>query len=207
MLIREIKPIEDRGINFLNIDSAEKMIDRMVELPLRNACKIFNRKGIETVMSSANKNNVLQSGEVSFEKEDLLKIQEPDVRPSYEIVGKGYAWIMLNFDTLSEENKNWIFSLEEKKNEKGEKIGEKAIWFAHPYSLPKHLQKSEEFEKRHVLLTYHDGLYPKSSVFLRMPLRENSTVEEVDEYFSKLAESFKNQTRDKNKESFDFFKQ
>lgn len=206
MLISEIKPIGDRGINFLNIDSSEKTIDRMVELPLKNACKIFKRKCIETVMSSANQNNLLQQGEIPFEKEDLLKVQEPGVRPSYEMAGKGYAWIMLNFDTLSDENKKWLFSLEEKKNENEEKVGEKAIWFAHPYSLPKHLQKSEEFEKRSVLLTYHDGLYPKSVAILRMPLKEGSTVEEVDEYFSKLAESFKDQTRDKRKEDIEFFK-
>ena len=206
MLIRDIKPIGDRGINFLNIDSAEKMIEKMIELPLRNACKIFNKKGIETVMSSANQNNLLKPTEKSFEKEDLLKMQDAESRPSYEIVGKGYAWIMLNFDSLSEENKNWLFSLEERKSETGENIGEKAVWFVHPYTLPKHLQKSEEFEKRHVLLTYHDGLYPRHSVFLRMPLSENSTVEDVDDYFSKLAESFKEQRKDKNKNEFDFLK-
>lgn len=205
MLISEIKPIDDRGINFLNIDSAEKMIDRMVELPLRNACKIFKQKGIETVMSSANKNNLLAPEEKSFEREDLLERQEPSVRPGYEFVGKGYAWIMLNFDKLSEENKEWLFSLEERKNEAGEAIGQKAVWFTHPYNMPKHLQKSEEFEKRCMLIAYHDGLYPKSSVFLRMPLTEDTTVEEVDEYFSKLAESFKTQTRGVKKDGPDFF--
>lgn len=200
MLISEIEPIDNRGVNFLNIDSALSFIDRIVELPLRNACKIFKIKGIETVMSSANKNNLLKPGGKAFEREDLLERQAPSVRPTYEIVGEGYAWIMLNFDTLSEENKEWLFSLEERKNDAGEQIGQKAVWFAHPYSMPKHLQKSEEFEKRHVLLTYHDGLYPKSSVFLRMPLTEKTTVEEVDEYFSQLAKSFKTQVRGKNKD-------
>ena len=200
MLISEIKPIDYRGVNFLQMDATTNYIDGIIELPLRNACKIFKSKGIETVMSSANQNNLLKPDEKAFERDDLLERQTPDVRPTYESVGRGYAWIMLNFDTLSEENKEWLFSLEERKNEKGEPIGQKAVWFAHPYEIPKHLQKSEKFEKRHVLLTYHDGLYPKSSVFLRMPLEEGTTVEEVDEYFSNLAECFKSQIPEKKKE-------
>lgn len=205
MLISEVKPIDNRGINFFNMDNGDKYIEKIVELPLVNACKIFKRKSIETVMSSANKNNLLKPGENRFEKEDLLKKQSAKDRPSYEMAGRGYAWIMLNFDTLSEENKRWLFSLEERMNESGENVGQKAIWFAHPYNLPKHLQKSEEFEKRCILLTYHDGFYPKSSVFLRMPIDKETTAEEVDEYFSKLAESFKDQTRKKKKEDTEFF--
>ncbi len=199
MLISEIKPIIDRGVNLFNIDAGESYIDKIIELPLRNACKIFKAKGIETVMSSANSNNLLKPGEKSFEREDLQKMQEPSVRPSYEMVGKGYAWIMLNFDTLSEENREWLFSLEDRKNEFGEPIGKKAVWFVHPYNLPKHLQKSEEFEKRAMLILYHDGFYPRSSVFLRMPITNETTVEEVDSYFSKLAESFKEQSKEKDK--------
>lgn len=200
MLISEINPIDYRGVNLLNMDATTKYIDGIIELPLRNACKIFKQKGIETVMSSANKNNILSFGENSIEREEILQNEAPSTRFSYEVAGKGYAWIMLNFDTLSEENKNWLFELESRKNEKGESIGEKAIWFVHPYSLPKHLQKSEEFEKRRLLLTYHDGLYPKSSVFLRMPLNDKTTVDEVDNYFSQLAECFKSQIPEKKKE-------
>lgn len=198
MLISEIRPIPDRGMNFIKMEAEESYINGKIELPLRNACKIFKAKGIETVMSSANQNNILKPGESPFEREDLLKVQEPNVRPSYEMVGKGYAWIMLNFDTLSEENKKWLFSLESRNN------GEKAVWFVHPYTMPKHLQKSEEFEKRCMLISYHDGLYPKSSVFLRMPITEETTVEEVDSYFTKLAESFKEQKQEKKKGTIDF---
>lgn len=205
MLISEVKPIGDRGVNLFNIDANESYIDRIIELPLRNACKIFKAKGIETVMSSANQNNILKPGEEPFEREDLLKVQEPKDRPSYEMAGKGYAWIMLNFDSLSEENKEWLFALEDRKNENGEQIGKKAVWFVHPYSMPKHLQKSEEFERRCMLIAYHDGLYPKNSVFLRMPITQESTVEEVDSYFTKLAESFKEQKKEKKKGFQDFF--
>ena len=202
MLISEIEPIDYRGVNLLNFDATTKYIEGIIELPLRNACKIFKQKGIETVMSSANKNNLLSYGESPIERDEVLQKEAPSTRLSYEAAGKGYAWIMLNFDTLSEENKQWLFSLEERKNDVGEQIGQKAVWFAHPYELPKHLQKSEEFEKKRVLLSYHDGLYPKSSVFLRMPLTNQTTAEEVDSYFSQLAESFKSQTRENKKGNF-----
>ena len=66
MLISEINPIDYRGVNLLNMDATTKYIDGIIELPLRNACKIFKQKGIETVMSSANKNNILSLGETSI---------------------------------------------------------------------------------------------------------------------------------------------
>lgn len=129
MLISEIEPIDKVGINLLKRDNAETVIDQIIELPLRKACKIFLEKGIQTVMSSANKNNILPTGTAPTEKEDVYgdhqELQFP--RPSFEDAGRGYAWIMLDFDSLSDENKDYLFALEEKKN------GEKAIWFIHPW--------------------------------------------------------------------------
>lgn len=57
MLIKEIEPINKPGVNLLQQDNTSNIIDELIELPLRKACKIFKQKGIETVMSSANKNN------------------------------------------------------------------------------------------------------------------------------------------------------
>lgn len=179
MLINEIEPIDKVGINLLQKDDAEKIIDEIIELPLRKACKVFRQKGIETLMSSANKNNVLNKGEKPKEKEDVYGNgqQWRYPRPSFEDAGKGYAWIMINFDTLSDENKDWLFSLEERN-------GQKAIWFVHPcemgnieYDLkvgkydyeflkqtmpekeiPKNIQvdpKLVEFKKRHIVLGYN----------------------------------------------------
>ena len=56
-----------------------------------------------------------------------------------------------------------------------------------------------------MLISYHDGLYPKSAVFLRMPLTEETTVEEVDSYFTKLAESFKEQKMEKKRDNLGIF--
>ena len=227
MLIKEIKPIDKRGVDLLRDRNAETLIDEIIELPLRNVCKIFRKKGIETLMCSANKNNVLTEGEKPTEKEDVYGNgqQYSKLRPTFEDAGKGYAWVMLNFDTLSDENKDWLFSLEERKGKNGENIGEKAVWFTHPCEIgnldykikighydydflktvlpEKEIPKGIEFdkrlaeiEKRHIVLAYHWGMYPLQTVFLRMPINEQTTVEEVDEYFSKLAESFKQQTRE-----------
>ena len=229
MLIKEIEPINIAGVNLLKREEEINIIDEIIELPLRKACKIFKSKGIETVMSSANKNNISRLGEKAIEKEDVYgSIERMFENHSFLEVGKGYAWIMLNFDTLSDENKDLLFELEERKAKNGEKIGEKLIWFVHPtemngnieFSLrigkydydflrtilneeemPKNIEvdkKLIEFEKRHIVLLYPWTDSSTEAVFLRMPINQETTVEEVEEYFVKFAECFKTQRIEKN---------
>lgn len=186
MLIKEVEPITEVGTNLLEKENAQEIIAKVVELPLQKACNIFLQKGIETVMSSANKNNVLPEGEKPVEREDIA-IQNMHIGgkgPAFDEVGKGYAWIMLNFDTLSDENKDWLFDLEARKGQNGEHIGGKAIWFVQPcvfgdieYALrvgkfsydfvrqvmpesdiPPNIQVDQrlaEFEKRHTIVGYN----------------------------------------------------
>ena len=209
MLIKEIEPNDYRGINLLNIDKPESLMERIIEPPLLNACKIFKNKGVETVMSSANKTNILKPGEKAKEKEDVYGNGQQWFlnHPTYEDAGRGYAWIMLNFQTLSEANRDWLFSLEERKNELGESIGEKAIWFVEPNSFGIFNSKkgvdSSKFNEKKIILGYNDGLYPKQTVILRMPITDMTTSKEVDEYFSTLAESFITQIPEKKKEISD----
>ena len=222
MLIKEIEPINGVGVNLLEKDTID-IIDQVVELPLRKACKIFKQKGIETVMSSANKNNVLKPGENPIEKEDIYgTVEKLFETHTFLEAGYGYAWIMLNFNTLSDENKDLLFKLEEQKE-----IGEKLIWFVHPtemkgnieYSLktgkydydylklilseneiPKKIEVDEkliEFEKRHIVLLYPWPDSSTESVFLRMPINEQTTVDEVEQYFVNFAEYFKDQIYEK----------
>ena len=209
MLIKEIEPNDYRGINLLNIDKPESLMERIIEPPLLNACKIFKNKGVETVMSSANKTNILKPGEKAKEKEDVYGNGQQWFlnHPTYEDAGRGYAWIMLNFQTLSEANRDWLFSLEERKDENGEPIGEKAVWFVEPNNFgifnTKKGVDSSKFNEKKIILGYNDGLYPKQTVILRMPISENTTVKEVDEYFSTLAESFISQIPEKRKDISD----
>ena len=225
MLIKEIEPIDAVGVDLLKREDAEAIIEQIIELPLRKACRIFRKKGIQTAMSSANKSNVLKSGEEPTEKEDVYNVwtQWMFTTPTFDNAGKGYAWIMLNWDTLSDENKDLLFSLEERKGKNGENIGGKAIWFVQPCvmgsiehdlkvgkygydflrqaapeaDVPDDIQvdlKLVEFEKRRIILGYNNEIYPTQSVFLRMPINEQTTVEEVEEFFAKFAETFRKQT-------------
>ena len=221
MLIKDIEPIDKIGVNLLNQDDGLGLIDTIIELPLRTACKVFKEKGIETVMSSANKNNILSKEIKPTEREDVYGKYLFEPSPTFEDAGKGYAWIMLNFDNLSNENKDLLFSIEEKTDETGERIGEKIVWFVHPFilgnldyqiktgkytyeQLRTYLEEDEipqgiefderlaKFESRHVVLGY-SGRYPTNTVIIRMPITEQTTAEEVEEYFENFAKNFNNQ--------------
>lgn len=218
MLISEIEPIGNAGVNLLQQEGMD-MIDTIVELPLRSACKLFREKGIETVMSSANKNNILRSGEKVIEKEDVYgTIEHRFETYTFLEAGVGYAWIMINFDSLSDENKDLIFRLEEK-------IGENRIWFVHPAEMdgniefalkigkydyefvrqaldeadiPQNIEvdpRLVEFEKRHICLMYPWEDSSSQAIFLRMPLYEKTTVDEVESYFVEFAKCFQDQTK------------
>lgn len=230
--IKDIEPINEVGRNLIDAQNIDEIIDAIIELPFRKICKILSQKGIESVMSSANKNNILKPGEKRKEKEDVYGSGQQWLypRPMYDDAGCGYAWIMLNFDTLSDENKDILFALEETVDKNGNKIGQNVIWFVHPYEmgnleydlrcgkhtyegLSKILSKNEmpqgieydpklaEFEKRHIVLGYNGGIYPEQSVFLRMPIDEETTVDELERYFEKMISVFQIQTKDINKTS------
>ena len=193
MLIKEIKPIGKIGKDLLKEKNSDEIIDTIIELPLRNACKIFKTKNIETNMSSANKKNIQKPGKKRIEKEDI-KCNDSKIHifsPTFTCAGKGYAWIMLNYDKLSNTNKEKIFELENK-------IGEKGVWIV--YSSYYHCFKKKEeydeykkrFDEKSIQLVYNNN-YPRRSVFIRMPIDDNTTVEEVDEYFKALANEFEDQ--------------
>ncbi len=214
MLIKEIEPIGTFGKSIVSETDSNELYE-MIELPLRQACKILKDKGIETVMSSANKNNILCLGQRRLEKEDVCNQEFYLDSPTFEDIGRGYAWIMLNFDSLSCQNKELLFHLEQKKDKAGNKTGEKAIWFMRGSSScfdivapsrnfqrqkssenKKEKELSDKFEKRHIVLSYNDGYYPKRVVSIRMPINEKTTAEEVDVFFKNFARSFQNQEKE-----------
>lgn len=208
--IKDVSPNQGVGINLLNSNDADEIIDQMIEEPLREACRIFKGKNIETVMSSANRENVLKPGEKPKEKEDV-RIQTID-GPNFEDTGRGYAWIMLNYETLSSENKELLFSIEGTKNEAGEKIGEKLVWFIKPSNslimsqMKRELAKIEKDDslkkfEEHAFVLEYSGMYPYRTVMLRMPLTEETTVGEVETYFSELASRFQEQEIEKQGEN------
>ena len=131
MFIRDIEPIGDASVDLLN--DSDDIINSIIELPLRSACRVFKEKGIETVMSSANRTNLVGSGEKVIEKEDIGN--NPFETHMFYEAGKGYGWIMLNFETLSDENKELLFELEDEKDAGGNLVGQKRIWFVHPSEM------------------------------------------------------------------------
>lgn len=201
--ISEILPIKEYGVNLINKTNGSEVIDKIVEEPLRKMCKDLMNKGIETVMSSANRENLLKEGEKRLEREDIKGREYFLDSPTYESAGKGYAWVMLNYNNLSDENKEELFSIEETKNSDGINIGEKIVWFIKANSFKNIFSTSKtekeqnnldkEFEKRSFVLTYNSGRYPKEVVFLRMPIDDKTTVANVEEYFDRLTERLKEQ--------------
>lgn len=193
MLVKEIKPIGKIGKDLLKENNAYEIIDKIIELPLRKACKIFKEKNIETTMSSANRKNILKKGKSRIEKEDI-KCSDGKVHifsPTFLEAGKGYAWIMINYDQLSNSNKEKIFELEKR-------FGEKRIWivyssYFHCFNKPEEYSDfKKRFDEKSIQLVYNNK-YPRRSVFLRMPIDENTTIDEVEEYFSEIADEFDNQ--------------
>ena len=122
MLIRQIKPIGKVGKSLLENKNAEEIIEILIERPLQKACKACKEKNIETVMSSANKNNIVKNNKKITKKTDIIEGIQQNKTQNFLQAGKGYAWLMLNYNTLSDENRKILYSLEEE-------LGEETIWF------------------------------------------------------------------------------
>ena len=195
MLVSEIKKIGKVGKNLLDNKNAEEIIEIIIEKPLQKACKECKEKNIETVMSSANKNNIVRKNKKRIDKKDVIEKIKQHKMQNFMQAGKGYAWLMLNYNTLSDKNKEIIFSLEEE-------LGEDAIWFVkenftdsmnvirNRLKMKPMIQKfddkyTDKFQEKQLLLMYNNK-YPTRNVFIRMPINENTKVEEVEEYFSKI---------------------
>ena len=194
MLVSEIKPIGKVGKNLLENKNAEEIIEVIIEKPLQKACKECMSKNIETVMSSANKKNIVKDNKIVNKKEVLEKIKQNKLQ-NFEQAGKGYAWLMINYNTLSDENREIFFTLEKE-------LGENAIWFVKENytdsmnAIRKRLKMklimqeftdrfADEFKEKQMLLMYNNK-YPTRNVFIRMPIDEKTKVEDVEIYFNKI---------------------
>ena len=195
MLVNEVKPIGKVGKNLLENKNAAEMIEIIIEKPLQKACKACKDKNIETIMSSANRNNIVKKNKKEITKKEIVELADKNKVQTFLQAGKGYAWIMLNYNTLSDENRKILFDLEKE-------YGEDSIWFVKsnyveflnairkPFKLKKIIERfddkyAEQFKEKQLVLMYNNK-YPRRSVFIRMPINKETKVEEVEIYFNEL---------------------
>lgn len=194
MLVSEVKRIGKVGKNLLKNKNADEIIEIIIEKPLQKACKDCKNKNIETVMSSANKKNIVKKDKIINKAEVTEKIKQSK-NQSFVNAGKGYAWLMINYNTLSDENREILFSLEKE-------LGEEIIWFVKENftdtmnSIRKRLKMkpiiqefndkyAEKFKEKQLLLMYNNN-YPTRNIFIRMSIDEKTEVKEVEEYFDEI---------------------
>ena len=195
MLVSEIKPIGKVGKNLLENKNAEEIIEIIIEKPLQKACKECMNKNIETVMSSANKKNIVKNDKDRINKKEVVEKINQKKLQNFTQAGKGYAWLMINYNTLSDENREILFSLEKE-------LGEETIWFVKENftdsmnSIRKRLKMklivqkfddkyASQFKEKQILLMYNNK-YPTRNVFIRMPINEKTKAEDVEVYFDKI---------------------
>ena len=228
MKILEVDRIDGDSVQITSADD----LDKIVELPLLESCKIFYNLGVRTVMSSCNREDVLNK-----DKPRKKNITFKDnIRRDWSF-SNGYAWILLDFGQMSSENQEYLlllcdennFSLVEKLPENARKafldlwklndanptnkelIELVTIPEIHGYVSPKVVEMYEKtdntnprpndpiytefYDKKHTLFITP---YVKRGVLLRYPLNDETTVEEVNNYFVELANTFSNQKENHN---------
>jgi len=201
--IRDIKPIGFEPGAPIN----EKSIETFIEPPLIEPIRKMNEMGIKTVGSGANKNNT---------KDSVHRINNVPVPYDF---GNHHAFIVMDFDKLSSENKQKIeelyneFNLEKSESEfyngkiviygitSGEtgatmdcykhlKLGERELYDQRTKEVDEFF-----FENRDYIIATN---FPERVVILRCPIDENTKSESVTNYFDGFANYLFDQNEIKN---------
>ena len=216
----KIKDIRRDKSNYKKIND-ETDIDEIIERPLREAVKDLFRKNIITIMSSANEINVQwldENGNNMYQtREDFDAIKY-----SY---GEGFAYIILDYDSLSDKNKKIIDDLYNELNpqeeqqiytkpittEQSYKGNKRIIYAIHQVENPEHAWQIDS-ENTLGLLTgtgaeasdidfmrksnfVYTTPYTERSVIIRYPVNEETEEGEVEEFFSSICSKLENQER------------
>ena len=192
MLVSEVKRIGKVGKKLLENKNANEIIEAIIEKPLQKACKDCKEKNIETVMSSANKKNLLKKKQERVKRADYKERENKNILQNFLEAGKGCAWLMINYNTLSDANKEIFFNIEKE-------YGEDTIWFVKssyieflnlfrkPLKLKEKVETfddkyANQFNERQLLMMYNNK-YPRRCIFIRMPIDKDTKAEEVEKYF------------------------
>lgn len=169
MKLTEIEPIFESYVEVLNRNDLNKIIEK----PLLPACQCLYDKNIQTLMTSANRFNVI----------GLEKVSEN--AKSHYSYGQHYAWLWIDYSSLSLKNKELVQSWYEQ--EKG-KDQTNRLFLCTISSNP----KSWDFDAFliHNQIQLNTPCYSDSAFIIRYPVNEDTTVEEVQDYFLNLANAF-----------------
>lgn len=217
----------------------ETMQKLCLEKPVRKACLDLRDSGINTLMSSANANNILNKDESVDESRIYIGQNDPWV------IGNGYAWIMLDWDQLSDANKQYLMSIKENgidldlnENEidslkhNSELNGKKGtqdeiIKFYEYVDVSKEKAKSMDFDSASIVANMqlsalpNDDYYDLNRVYLighnslnnhmtsgnhfrtvviRYPMNENTAVDDVEKFYSRIVSVMINNIRSEKKD-------
>ena len=216
----KIKDIRRDKSNYKKIND-ETDIDEIIERPLREAVKDLFRKNIITIMSSANEINVQWLDE---DGNNMYQTREDFDATKYSY-GEGFAYIILDYDSLSDKNKKTIDNLYNELNSQEEqqiytkpitteqsyKGNKRIIYAIHQVENPEHAWQIDS-ENTLGLLTgtgaeasdidfmrksnfVYTTPYTERSVIIRYPVNEETEEEKVEEFFSSICSKLETQER------------
>ena len=102
VLVLDVEPINFNG----QIKLDDMSLYMCIERPVRETCKALSDKGIMTLMSSANTNDV----KTRYTKIDTYR-HLSGFGDGHFNIGNGYAWVMIDWASLSQENKQLFTQL------------------------------------------------------------------------------------------------
>lgn len=165
----DIKPIMADYVTVLSENDLEKII----ELPLVEPCKELYKKNIKTLMSSCNMYNV--KGLEQYYKSNIILKTYP--------YGQYYAWITIDYDSLSEDNKKVLAIKHDLNPELFLYLSERPRDnFNVPIDFK--MRKSEYI---------HTVFYTPRNIIMRYPLTPETTAKEVSEYFLDIVKDLQHQ--------------
>ncbi len=107
MKVLEVDRIDNDSVEVGSVDD----LDKIIELPLLESCKIFYNLGVRTVMSSCNKTDVSSKNIPRRKNFSFYNKVYRDWSFS-----NGYAWILIDFSSMSSDNQKYLLSLYDDNN-------------------------------------------------------------------------------------------
>lgn len=174
----DIEPIWVDSVTILH----ESDLEKVVELPLLGACKELFRKNIRTIASSCNKFNATSLGNYGNNE----RVGEY-IKNSMGI-GEHYAWLMIDYDSLNEENRKVFESLYESNKE--------LVLYSVDNSFLLFGADEKFREKCNKGVINNHSHYGYRVVTLRYLLNENTTSKEVSNYYINIVNKLKKEEKE-----------